>query len=345
MTTGELVRLLDGTLDGDPTIPIDGLAGLDDAQPGQVSFLSSRRYAARVPATRASAVVVPRDWTGTAPCAVIRVDRVEAALSSLIAAFAPPSPATTVSPGVHPSAVVAPDVQLGADCAIGPCCVIEAGAVIGPRTVLVAHCAIGPGATIGADGLLYPFVTVRDRVTIGERVILHSGAVIGDDGFGYDRQPDGSWTKIPQTGSVEIGDDVEIGSNTCVDRARFGRTVIADGVKLDNLVMVAHNVHLGAHTAVAAQAGFSGSVRVGSRVQVAGQAGFSGHIEVGDDAFIAGRAGVTKSLPAGAVVSDFPALDHRAAQKRQAHVARLPKLVAKVRELEARLNALEETRT
>jgi len=344
MTTGELADRLEGALEGDPTIPVDGLAGLEDARPGQVSFVSSRRYAARVPATRASVVVVPRDWTGQAPCAVIRVDRVEPAITRLGTMLAPPSAATRVPPGVHPTAVVAPDARLGDDCAVGPCCVIEAGAVIGPRTVLVAHCSIGPEAVIGADGLLYPFVAVHDHVTIGDRVILHSGAVIGDDGFGYDRQPDGSWTKIPQTGTVEIGHDVEIGSNTCVDRARFGRTVIEDGVKLDNLVMVAHNVHIGTHTAVAGQVGFSGSVRIGARVQVAGQAGFNGHIEVGDDAFIAGRAGVTKSLPAGAVVSDFPALDHRAAQKRQAHVARLPKLAAKVRELESRLNALEETR-
>ncbi len=339
MTAADIAALVDGRVDGDGRVVVDGVAALAEAGPSDLSFLANPRYAAQVAETRAAAVLVPEDWRGASPCALIRVRNVDAAFGRIAAALGPAPIHYTA--GVHPTAVVADDAQLGDGVAIGPYCVVAPGARIGARSVLVAHCYVGHAAVVGADALLYPFVSVRERVRLGDRVIVHGGAVIGSDGFGY-APVDGEWRKIPQIGTVELGDDVEIGANATIDRARFGKTVIARGTKIDNLVQIAHNVRVGEHTAMAAQVGISGSTHIGHHVQLGGQAGLAGHLTVGDRAIVGAQAGVTKDVPAATFVSGYPAMDHKRAMKLQAHLARLPELKQRLTELETRLAALEE---
>lgn len=334
LTVAEIARQLGGELVGSGTAVITGVAGLREARPGDLSFLVRSRYRDALRTTAASAVLVPLDGPNEAPCDLIRVPNPEAGVTQIAQQLYRPLPPP--EPGIHPTAVVHPTVRLGQDVFIGPHVVLEAGVTIGARTMIGAGCVIGTETSIGADCRIYPLVTVRERVRIGNRVILHSGAVIGSDGFGYVRRGE-AWEKIPQLGTVEIGDDVEIGANTTIDRARFGRTVIGQGVKIDNLVQVAHNVIIGDHTAIAAQAGLAGSAGVGRGVQIAGQAGVTNHVTVGDGATIGGQAGVTKDVPPGTFVSGYPAIRHDLARKLHAQVMLLPELRARVAELEKRL--------
>jgi len=342
VTAGELAVRLGGRVDGDSCTVLTGLAGLGEAGPGDLSFLANPRYGNLVSGTRASAVIVHDKWDGKAPCALIRVENPDAAFASVAAMAAPVPPA--VAAGIDPSAVVAPDARLGDGVCIGPLCIIRSGVEIGSGTVLMGLCYVGDNSRIGEDCRLHPNVSLRERVSLGNRVIVHNGAVIGSDGFGYFRTAAG-WNKIPQTGTVEIGDDVEIGANVTIDRARFGKTVIARGVKMDNLVQVAHNVRIGEHTAIAAQAGISGSTTIGRNVQIGGQAGVAGHTSVGDGAIIGAQAGVTKSVADGSFVSGYPAMPHDKARKLHAMTARLPDLRERVAGLEKRLKALEDERT
>jgi UDP-3-O-[3-hydroxymyristoyl] glucosamine N-acyltransferase len=236
--------------------------------------------------------------------------------------------------------VVADDAVLGEGVSIGPQCVIESGVRIGDRTVIGPGCCLGQATSVGSDCRFHALVSTREGTRIGDRVIIHNGAVIGSDGFGYVRE-DSGWKKIPQLGIVVIGDDVEIGANVTIDRARFGQTVIENGVKIDNLVQIAHNVVVGENTAMAAQVGIAGSAIIGKNTQFGGQSGAAGHLEVGDGAIVAGRGGVTKDVPAGAIVSDFPAIPHGQARKMHAHIKRLPDLKKKVDAMERRLAELE----
>jgi UDP-3-O-[3-hydroxymyristoyl] glucosamine N-acyltransferase len=246
--------------------------------------------------------------------------------------------------GIHPTAVLGSEVRLGENVSIGPYAVIEDGAVIGDGAVVMAHSYVGHRAQIGKDAFLYPQVVVREECVLGERVVIHSGTVIGADGFGYAR--DGAvYHKVPQVGNVVLDDDVEIGANSCVDRAATGTTRIGRGSKIDNLVQIGHNVQTGEHVIVAAMSGIAGSTRVGSHVTVGAQAGIVGHIELGDGSTVATRGGVTKSVPAGSVVSGvFPARPHAIERRIQASIAKLPQLVARLRELEHRLATIEQTR-
>ena len=337
MTLAEIAEKVGGVLEGEGDVEITGVAALSDAGSGDISFLSSPRYASQVAGTGASAVVVAEDWSGECSCPVIRVGNPDKAFADVAAEFAPE--AVAYEPGVHGTAVVAADAVLGEGVSIGPHCVVEPGAEIGDRTVICAGCYIGHGSALGAGCKLYPRVTVRERVTIGDRAILHPGVVIGSDGFGYVLEGP-VWKKIPQVGTVEIGNDVEIGANSTVDRGRFGKTVIEDGVKLDNLVQVAHNVRIGKNSAAAAQVGISGSTTIGHNVMLGGQAGIAGHLTVGDRAAVGAKAGVTKSVPAEMFVSDYPARPHKQAKKIHAHVARLPELKEKVKQLEKRISDL-----
>jgi len=338
MTLGDVLALCAGDLvGGDPACEIHGVGSLAEAQAEEISFLSNPRYSQQVADTRAAAVLVRRDWQGEHACALIRVDDPNRAFADVASALAPPP--LEYAPGVHPTAVIHTDAVLGKAVHVGPHCVVEAGARIGDRSVLIAGCYVGHGARVGADCRLHAHVSLRPHCTLGDRVWIHDGAVIGSDGFGYAPRPDGSWEKIPQLGTVEVGDDAEIGANVTIDRARFGKTRIGNGVKIDNLVQIAHNVQIDANTVMAAQVGISGSTRIGSGVQLGGQAGLAGHLQIGDRAVIGAQAGVTKSVAPGTFVSGYPAMDHRRATQLQAHLGRLPELKKRVQALEAKMPA------
>jgi UDP-3-O-[3-hydroxymyristoyl] glucosamine N-acyltransferase len=279
-------------------------------------------------------------WNGDAPCALVRTEDPDAAFAAVGSLIGPPP--VDFGTGVHSTAVVAESAKLGKDIYIGPCCVIEPGAVIGDGCVLVANCYIGHNAVLGNNCQFYPYVSLRDRTKVGSRVVIHSGTVIGADGFGYAPDKAGIWQKIPQSGIVEIGDDVEIGANSAIDRARFGITKIGNGTKIDNFVQIAHNVTIGNHTVIAAHVGISGSAHIGSHVMVGGQAGFAGHIKVGDGAMVGAGAGVTKDVPPKIYVSDYPAVEHRKAARAHANLMRLPLLKERVKKLEAEMEALKK---
>ncbi len=335
MKLSKIAERLGGVLEGDGELEIAAVAGLGEATRGDISFLSNPKYAAQVAATKASAVIVPSDWNRSATCSLVRVDNSDQAFAQAAEFFyeAPPKPA----PGVHPSAVVDDSVQLDAGVSIGANCTIEAGVAIGENTVVSPNCHIGYKTAIGADCFLYPLVSIREFTEIGDRVIIHNGTVVGSDGFGYAVLDDGLRTKIPQIGKVVIEDDVEIGANVAIDRARFGKTRIGKGTKVDNLVQIAHNVVIGEHSVLCGQSGISGSTTIGSRVILAGQAGLAGHLEVGDGAIVGAQAGVMKDVPPKEFVIGSPAMPHLLAKKMIANMITLPKLKEKVRQLEARL--------
>ena len=247
-------------------------------------------------------------------------------------------PPVVFEPGIHATAVIGRDVALGENVSVQSYAVIENGAKIGDSTVVGAHVYIGHGTTIGADCRLYPHVTIREHIIIGNHVVVHSGAVIGGDGFGYEFSG-GRHVKIPQTGTVQIDDHVEIGSNTTIDRARFGRTWIQEGTKIDNLVQIAHNVIIGKHSMIVSQAGISGSTRLGNYVTLAGQVGLVGHIEVGDKAIVAAQSGVSKDIPAGEVWLGSPAMPIQEQKEKFANINRLPKLFARVKKIEQILDS------
>jgi len=332
-TLQELATMSGGELVGDPALKITGAASLGEAVPGEITFYSDPRYGALLRKTRASAVFVPPDFSDSIATAQIRVSNPTKAFEEVMFMLAPKP--VTFAPGIHPSAIVDTTVQLGKRVSIQPYAVIEAGAKIGDETVIGAGSYIGHETAIGAACLIYPGVTIRERSRIGSRVIIHSGAVIGADGFGFEFV-ENQHKKIPQLGVVQIDDDVEIGANTTVDRARFGRTWIQQGVKIDNLVQVAHNVVIGKHSVVAAQTGISGSTRVGEYVQMAGQVGIVGHVEIADGSRIAAQSGVSKSVPGGTWFG-YPAMPMPEARRQIAWVRRLGKLFDRVKEIEKKL--------
>ncbi|MBN2452550.1 MAG: UDP-3-O-(3-hydroxymyristoyl)glucosamine N-acyltransferase [Lentisphaeria bacterium] len=339
-TSQWVAEAVGGVLRGPGDVPVRGVASLADALPDQVSFLGHPKYRSRVLPSAAGVVLVPPGFDTAPPSgrAWVVCDRPSDSFSILVQHFAPP-PAVP-APGIHATAVVAASACLGAGVHLGPHVVLGAGARVGDRSVIEAGCCIGEGSRIGEDCRLYPNVTVRERCCIGNRVIIHPGAVIGADGFGYVSGPRGH-AKIPQLGSVQIDDDVEIGALTAVDRARFGRTWIQRGTKIDNLVQIAHNVVVGQGCLVAGQAGLSGSCRLGNGVILAGQVGLIDHCAIGDGAIVMGQSGVTADLDAGALVFGTPALDRREFARMQMNVKRLERLQRTIRELESRLAALE----
>jgi UDP-3-O-[3-hydroxymyristoyl] glucosamine N-acyltransferase len=333
-TVSELAALVGGEVfSGSGDAVIEGPAALESAGPGEISFFAHPRYAADLRTTRATAVLVPRDFAGETPAVCIRVDDPSAAFTRITREFlrepAPP-PA-----GVHPSAVVHSGAQIAPDASIGGQAVVMPGAVIGPRSVVMAGGYIGAGARIGAACLLHPHAVVGHGCLLGDRVILHSGAVVGSDGFGYDTQ-DGRHTKIAQSGIVVVEDDVEIGANTTIDRARFGRTVIGEGTKIDNLVMIAHNVVIGKHCIVCAQVGIAGSARIGNHVILAGQAGLVGHIRIGDGAIVGAQTGVSNDIEPGARVVGSPPRPIGDWKRSIVRVDRLAELYNRVKKLEQR---------
>lgn len=337
-TLKEIADFIDGELIGDPDIIITGISGIKEACEGDITFVANSKYFSLIEKTRASAIVTSRDTINT-PKPIIRTDNPSLAFAKMVSIFAPCEPRHPE--GIHSSAILGKDILLGKDVAIGPYAVIEDKVAIGDRTIIYAGCYIGYNTKIGNDTLIYPHVSIRENITIGKRAIIHSGTVIGSDGFGFVTIK-GLHHKIPQIGTVVIGDDVEIGANVTIDRARFDKTIIGNGIKIDNLVQIAHNVVIGDNSVIVAQAGISGSTIIGKGVTLAGQAGLVGHITVGDGAVIAAQAGVTKSVPENTVVSGYPAKPHDLAKRINACIQNLPRLYNALKELEKKVEELEK---
>lgn len=333
LTLQELATMAGGELLGDPAQQITGAASLAEATTGEITFFSNPRYLGSLRKSQASAAFVPLDFSEQIPAHQIRVADPTKAFEQVAIKFAPKP--IKFSAGVHPSAVIDSDVKLGKHVSIQPHVVIEAGAVIGDHTVIGANGYVGHESILGEHCLVYPQVTIRERTRIGSRVIIHSGVVIGADGFGFEPK-EGRHEKVPQIGFVQIDDDVEIGANTTVDRARFGRTWIQEGVKIDNLVQVAHNVVIGKHSVVAAQTGIAGSVRIGENVMIGGQVGIIGHIEIGDKTMIGAQSGISKNIEGGTWWAT-PAVPLTEAKEHLAWVRRLGKLFDRVKKIEQKL--------
>lgn len=340
MKANEIAELTGGQLEGATEQEIAGVAALEEAEPHQVSFLSNPRYTAQVQTSRAAVVIVPMEYPQPPPegRAWVRCANPNAAFTRLVDHFAPEP---IVPPrGRHPSAVVAADAEVPESCHVGACAVIEAGVVLGDNCTIMAGCYLGHGTRLGADCLLYPNVTVRERCRIGDRVIIHPNAVIGSDGFGFEPGREGH-RKIAQVGIVQLDDDVEVGAGTTIDRARFGRTWIKRGVKIDNLVQIAHNCEIGEHTFVVAQVGLAGSVKVGKFVQLAGQVGVPGHVSIGDGSIIMGKSGALSDVAPGEVLMGLPAVPRREFMKQHVLTRKLPELWDRLRHLERQLSELQ----
>jgi len=334
-TLGELAEVLQARLEGDPARVVVGVAPLDSAGPDQISFLTDARYYGAARASRAGAFLAPADATGL-PAPALRCAAPQQALIDLIRLFHPLVPAP---PGVDRTAVVAADARIHPTASVGPLCVIESGAVVGPGVRLHALVHVGAGVEIGEATLIYPHVSLRDGVRLGRRVIIHAGAVLGADGFGFAFDGSGH-RKIPQVGGVLIEDDVEIGANTTIDRATFGDTIIRRGTKIDNLVQIGHNVEVGEHSLLVAQVGVSGSSRLGKGVVLAGQVGVADHVTIGDGVVAGAQAGIPSSLEPGEKVLGTPARPIIQAKRIMVAEARLPELLRQVRALEKRLDEL-----
>jgi len=336
-TLKELAAFVGGELVGDGKIVITGVSGIREAAEGDITFLANPKYLPLLEKTRASAVVTARDLTFTHK-PIIRTENPSLAFVKIVSFI---SPDHSVHPkGIHPPAVIGRNVSLGKDVAIGAYAVIEDNVKIGEESTIYAGCFIGHDTEIGSHSLIYPNVSLRERIRIGENVIIHSGTVIGSDGFGF-VTVEGQHHKVPQVGTVVIEDDVEIGANVAIDRARFDKTVIGRGTKIDNLVHIAHNVVIGENSIIVAQVGISGSTVIGKGVTLAGQVGIVGHVEIGDNAVVMAQSGVSKSVPAGAYVWGYPAKPQETAKRVNACVQNLPRLYNTVSELKKKIKELE----
>jgi UDP-3-O-[3-hydroxymyristoyl] glucosamine N-acyltransferase len=327
----DLADRIGARLVGDGERVVAGIAPIEEAGPGQVTFLANPKYARFAKDSKATAIIAKEVVPG-AQTAFLLSDNPYFAFACAMEAFHPPA---RPAPGISDKAVVDPSARLGRDVAVAPFVVIQEGAEVGDRTALFPGVYVGKGVTIGPDCLAYPHVVLYHDVTVGSRVILHAGCVIGSDGFGFAPTAEG-FRKIPQVGTVEIGDDVEIGANTTIDRAALGVTRISRGTKLDNLVQVGHNVVIGSDTVIAAQAGIGGSTRIGSRVMIGGQAGLAGHLEVEDGILLGAKSGVPNSLRVSEarVWSGIPAMPHPVWLRMATLLPKLPELFRRVKRLE-----------
>jgi UDP-3-O-[3-hydroxymyristoyl] glucosamine N-acyltransferase len=334
-TLGELAEVLQARLDGDPTKIVTGVAPLDSAGPDQISFLTDARYHDAARSSRAGAFLVAPD-AAELPGPTLRCAAPLQALIDLVRLFHPPAP---IQPGVDRTAVVAADARIDPSASVGPLTVIGSHAVVGAGVRLHALVYVGAGVEIGEGTVVYPHVSLHDGVRVGRRVLIHAGAVLGADGFGF--AFDGSaHRKIPQVGGVLIEDDVEIGANTTIDRATFGDTIVRRGTKIDNLVQIGHNVVIGEHSLLAAQVGVSGSSRLGRRVVLAGQVGVADHATLGDGVVAGAQTGIPGPVEAGARVWGTPARPIGQARRIAVAAGRLPELLQRVRALEQRLGRL-----
>ena len=337
MKLADIAERLGCPVEGDGTIEIQGVRGIEEAQPGDLTFLTNRKYVAKLPQTRASAVILAQDGPQT-HLPALRVANPALAVSQVLAWFYPPY---TPPEGIHPTAVIAPSARIGGHASIGPYAVIGEESVIGEHARIAAHVVIYPQVTIGRHFTAHAGVVVRERTRIGDRVVLQSGVVVGGDGFGYVPLPDGTVAPNPQTGHVVLEDEVEVGANTTIDRATLGATSIRRGAKIDNLVMIAHGCDVGPGALLAGQVGLSGSTKIGAGVQMGGQVGAAGHLTIGEYARVAAKTGIPNDVPAKSVVAGYPAVDILSWRRYVAALPKLPELVRRVRRLEHALtNAL-----
>jgi UDP-3-O-[3-hydroxymyristoyl] glucosamine N-acyltransferase len=330
----EVAALLGGELVDDRDPLISGVAAIDEAGPGDLTFVASRKFAAKLVDCRAAAALIgPED---EAPMPAIRVAAPYPAFARFLQEFKAADD-RVFPPGIHPTAVIDEQASLGGDVAIGPYCVVGPGVEIGNGTRLCAHVVIGPDVAIGRDCRFYARACLREGCQVGDRVILHVGATLGTDGFGYLPSAQGL-QKIPQVGIVVLEDDVEIGSGVCIDRATMGRTVIGAGSKIDNLVQVGHNVRMGSHCAISAQTGISGSANLGDRVTMGGQVGVSHGAKIGSQVMIGGQSGVTRDLAGGAEYFGLPAVEARESFRIIGSLRKLPELLRRVARLESEMS-------
>ena len=338
----DIVARFGGRVLGDAGTPVNQVATLDSAQAGHLTFLTSSKYRAQLAATHAGAVIV-----GEADAEATRLPRIVCgnpyAYFAKVSAFLNPAP--QAMPGIHSSAVIEEGAQIDATAHIGPHAVIGAGARVGARCVIMEGCSIGAEVTIGGDARLYPRVVVYHGCVLGKRLIAHSGAVIGSDGFGIAPE-EGRWLKIPQIGRVVIGDDVEIGANTTIDRGALDDTVIEDGVKLDNQIQVAHNVRIGAHTAIAGCVGIAGSATIGRHCRIGGSAGILGHLQIADHVEISSFTLINKSISEpGSYTGIYPFSDSGEWRKNAARLRHLDELARRIKQLEQEIVALKGKET
>ena len=339
MKLHELARRLGCRLEGDPSMEIHGVAGIEQAAPGEVTFLANRRYAPNLKTTRASAVFVEdgvevEREPGTAPLAQLRTANPYLAFAKAIEMFydVPKYP-----PGIHSTAVIAKSAKIGAGAHVGPYCFVEEDAVIGENAVLHSFVTIYRGARIGANFFAHAHAVVREFCRIGDRVILQNGVIIGGDGLGYAKNADGTWYKMAQSGPAVLEDDVEVQANACIDRATVGETRIGRGTKIDDLVRVGHASKVGANSMLCGQVGLAGSTRIGENCILAGQVGTAGHLTVGDGTVITAQSGVPNDVPPHALYSGYPAVENREWLRMMAALRRLPELQKRVAELEEKI--------
>jgi len=343
MKLSELAQKLGCRLEGDGGIEIHGVCGIEQAEPGQLTFLANRRYFPLLKTTRASAVLVEDGIAverepGSSALFALRSSNPYFAFAKAIESF---YQAPEYQPGIHPTAVIAKTAKIGSDAHIGPYCFVDEQATIGNQAILHSFVTVYRGAQIGDNFFAHAHSVVREFCRIGNRVILQNGAIIGGDGLGFAKQKDGSWYKMTQSGPAVLQDDVEVQSNACIDRATVGETFIGRGTKIDDLVLVGHASHVGANTMLCGQVGLAGSTKIGNNCILAGQVGTAGHLTVGDGSVITAQSGIPNDVPAKSLFSGYPAVDNRQWLKTVAALNRLPELQKRVRELESAIEKLK----
>jgi UDP-3-O-[3-hydroxymyristoyl] glucosamine N-acyltransferase len=337
-TVKEIAEFINGELKGESTIKIKGVSSIHDAKEGEIAFIDSPKIKERINKTEASCIITSFDVKDTNK-PIIKCKNPSLAVTKIIEKMFPHE--INHPKGIHSSASLGKDVKFGKAISIGANAVIGDNVVIGDGSIIYPLVYIGSDTIIGKNTLIYPNVTVREKIIIGDNVIIHSSAVIGADGFGFIK--DGAdFLKIPKMGIVEIQNEVEIGAAVTIDRARFGKTLVGQGTKIDNLVHIGHNVRIGENCLIVAQVGISGSVNIGKNVMLGGQVGIADHIDIGDNAMVAAKGGITKSVPPRTVMSGIPARPHNISKKLVAYIDNLPKLVARLNELDKKLKELSK---
>lgn len=343
MKLSEVAKRLECRLDGPPDLEIRGVAGIEHAQPGQITFLANRKYFSLLKSTRASAVLINEGVAidreaGLPPLAALRSTNPYLAFAHAIELFYHPP---RYVPGIHPTAIIAKTAKVGEGSHVGPYCYIDEQVEIGRSAVLHSFVNIYRGAKIGDEFFAHAHAVVREFCRIGHRVTLQNGVVIGGDGFGFAKRPDDTWHKMTQSGPAVLEDDVEVQANACVDRATVGETRIGHGAKLDDLVLVGHASQVGADTLLCGQVGLAGSTKIGNNCILAGQVGTAGHLAVGDGTILTAQSGVPNDVPPRSMYSGYPAVDNRQWLKMMASLNRLPELQKRVRELEAEIERIK----